>query len=290
MFAAGMQTERLIRILPPAVAVCELMGIPQVAGRDVAEADRAVSPRVAVVSQEIARRYFPGENPIGRKINVFVGPPGGAPWEIVGIVGDIRMTSLDGDERPAVYVPHAQLTIGLMTLVVRTEQDPASLAGTIRRVIRSLDPSLPVVDVMTMEEVIETTLARPRTVATLLTAFAFIALVLAGVGVYGVMAYSVAQRTQEIGVRMALGATPTSVFGLVLGQALKLVAAGVVAGIAAAAAVTRALETLLFQTEPLDIPTFAGTVAILITVALIASYVPARRGTRVAPVDALRAE
>jgi putative ABC transport system permease protein len=266
------------------------MGIPHIAGRDIAASDRGDSPRVAVISETLARRHFPGENPLGKKISVFIGPPGGGSWEIIGIVGDIKMTSLEGETRPAVYVPHAQLPIGFMTFVVRTGQDPESLVGTVRRAVQSLDPELPLADVKTMSEVVEATLARPRTVAVLLTAFALMALVLAGVGVYGVMAYSVAQRTQEIGVRMALGATPQSVFRLVLGQALRLVSIGVVAGVAAAAAVTRLLDTLLYQTEPLDAVTFGTTVVVLAAVAILATYIPARRGTRVAPVDALRTE
>jgi putative ABC transport system permease protein len=266
------------------------MGIPHLAGRDIAASDRSDTQRVAVVSETLARRHFPGENPIGRRLSVFIGPPGGGPWEIVGIVGDIKMTSLEGDIRPAVYVPHTQLALGLMTLLVRTEQDPLSLVPTMRHGVHSLDPELPLADVMTMQEVVAATLARPRTVAVLLTAFALMALVLAGVGVYGVMAYSVAQRIQEIGVRMALGATPGSVFRLVLGQAVRLVVAGVAAGLVAAAAATRLLETLLYETEPLDLATFAATVIVLVAVALLASYVPARRGTRVAPVEALRSE
>jgi putative ABC transport system permease protein len=177
-----------------------------------------------------------------------------------------------------------------MTLVVRTEQDPLSLVSTFRRAVHATDPELPLADVMTMEEVVDATLARPRTVAVLLTAFAIMALLLAAVGVYGVMAYSVAQRTQEIGVRMALGATPQAVFRMVLGQALRLITVGVVAGLVAAAGLTRLLETLLYETKPLDVATFAGTVILLIAVATLASYVPARRGTRVAPIEALRAE
>ncbi len=166
--------------------------------------------------------------------------------------------------RPAVYLPHTQLAIGLMTFVVRTSLEPTSLvAGHCRRGARASIPSCRWPTSRTMEDVVDATLARPRTVSVLLTAFALIALVLAGVGVYGVMAYSVSQRTQEIGVRMALGATTESVFRLVLGQALRLVAIGVVAGVIAAAWLTRLLTTLLFQTEPLDPLTFALTALVL---------------------------
>jgi putative ABC transport system permease protein len=200
------------------------------------------------------------------------------------------MGTLDADTRPAVYIPYPQLAVGLMTFVVRTPMDPMSLASSVAAAVHAIDPELPIADVKTMQEVVEVTLARPRTVSVLLTAFALIALVLAGVGVYGVMAYSVSQRTQEIGVRMALGATTDSVFRLVLGQALRLVAMGVGVGLVAAALLAQLLETLLFQTEPLDPWTFAITAVVLALVATLASYVPARRGMRIAPVDALRAE
>jgi ABC-type antimicrobial peptide transport system permease subunit len=210
--------------------------------------------------------------------------------EVVGIVGNVQMTSLDTEARPAVYIPHTQLAIGLMTFVVRSQGDPLSLVNSVAAAVRSLDPELPLADVRTMEDVVSATVARPRTVAILLTAFALLALALAAVGVYGVMAYSVARRTQEIGVRMALGATPQSVFRMVLGQALGLVAIGVVIGLLAAGGLTRLMATLLFETEPIDTLTFAITALLLVLVAAIASYVPARRGTRIAPVEALRAE
>jgi putative ABC transport system permease protein len=286
--AAGEAPTTDVRPVTP--AFFRTMGIPHLTGRDISESDRSDSPRVAVINETLARRHFGGENPIGKRITVSIGPPGGGPWEVVGVVGDIKMTSLEGEIRPAVYVPHTQLTLGLMTLVVRTEQDPLALVSTVRSAVHRIDPELPLADVMTMEEVVDATLARPRTVAVLLTAFAVMALILAAVGVYGVMAYSVAHRTQEIGVRMALGATPQAVFRMVLGQALRLIAVGVVAGLVAAAGLTRLLKTLLYETEPLDVATFTGTVILLVAVATLASYVPARRGTRVAPVEALRAE
>ena len=177
-----------------------------------------------------------------------------------------------------------------MTFVVRTAVPPLSLSNSVAEVVRRLDPEVPLADVRTMEQVVELSLARPRTLSVLLTAFALIALLLAAVGVYGVMSYSVSQRTREIGVRMALGATAESVFRMVLGQALRLVAAGIVCGLIAAALLTRMLETLLFQTEPLDGLTFAATAVVLALVATLASFVPARRGTRITPTEALRAE
>jgi putative ABC transport system permease protein len=266
------------------------MGIPRLAGRDFQSSDTIDSPLVAIINETLARRHLAGENPIGKQLHVSIGPREGMRVEVVGIVGDIQFASLDAEMRPTVYLPHTQLAIGLMTLVVRSEGDPLSQVAGVTSAVRAIDPELPLADVRTMQDVVDATVARSRTVAVLLTAFAALALILAGVGVYGVMAYSVAQRTQEIGVRMALGATPQSVFRMVLGGALRLVGAGVVIGLVAAAGLTRLLETLLFETEPVDVSTFAATAIVLILVATLASYIPARRGTRIAPVDALRAE
>jgi putative ABC transport system permease protein len=264
------------------------MGIQQIAGRDFTDTDRTDSPAVAIVSEGVAKRVFPGEDPLGKRLAVNAGQ--GINAEIVGIVRDIKMSSLDADTSNAIYIPHTQLPVGLMTFVARTNVEPSAIANSIAGVVRTLDPELPLGDVKTMEEVVGTTLARPRAMSALLTAFALIALVLAGVGVYGVMAYSVSQRTQEIGVRMALGATAGSVFRMVLSHALRLVLFGVVAGMIAAGVLTRMLRTLLFETEPLDPVTFLSTATVLILVAAFASYVPARRGTRIAPTEALRAE
>jgi putative ABC transport system permease protein len=266
------------------------MSIPQLAGRDFTDADGADAPLVAIVSEGLVRRVFPGENPLGKRLQVSIGRAEGMNVEVVGIVGDVKLASLDAETRPAVYLPHPQIPIGLMTYVVRTTLEPLALTSGVAAAVHSIDPELPLADVQTMETVVRNTLARPRTISVLLTAFAAIALVLAGVGVYGVMAYSVSQRTQEIGVRMALGATVESVFRLVLGQALKLVIIGIVAGLVVAGLLTRLLESLLFETEPLDPVTFALTALVLMTVATLASYIPARRGTRIAPTEALRAE
>jgi putative ABC transport system permease protein len=243
-----------------------------------------------VISETLAKTQFLAENPLGKRLSVSVGRPGGMDVEIVGVVGDIKMATLDADTRPAVYIPYPQLAIGLMTFVTRTEMPPLSLVGSVTAAVHAIDPELPVADVRTLQDVVDMTLARPRTTSVLLATFALIALVLAGVGVYGVMAYSVSQRTQEIGVRIALGATTQRVLRLVLGQALTLVAIGVVTGLIAAALLTQLLTTLLYQTEPLDPWTFAVTALVLTLVAAFASYVPARRGTRIAPVEALRAE
>jgi putative ABC transport system permease protein len=266
------------------------MGIPHVMGRDFASADRADSPLVAVVNETLVRRYLGGENPLGKRLNVFLGPPDRRLFEVVGVVGDIKLASLDGEVRPTVYLAHPQFTIPVMTFVARTEGNPELLVPGVSAAVHGIDRELPLADVRTMDAVVDRTLARPRIVAVLLTAFAVMALALAAVGVYGVMAYSVAQRTQEIGVRMALGATTDSVFGMVIGDAFRLVGIGVGAGLVCAAGLTRLLTTLLYETEPLDPITFMVTAVLLTVVAMLASFVPARRGTRIAPNQALRAE
>jgi putative ABC transport system permease protein len=266
----------------------ETMRIPMVAGRDFTAADQTESLQVAIVSEAAARRIFPDENPIGRRIEVFIGNPG--PYEIVGIVKDIRSASLDVDVFPVVYVPHTQLQVGVMTFVVRTSAAPRALATGVAAAVHEFDPELPVADVRPMDDVVSFTIARPRVIMTLLVAFAMMAMLLAGVGVYGVMAYSVGQRTREIGVRLAMGATNGMVSRMVLRQAFMLTAIGVAVGLAAAAATTRVLQTLLYDTEPRDPSTFAIAAFVLMAVAMLASYVPARRGTRIALAEALHPE
>jgi putative ABC transport system permease protein len=266
------------------------MGIPQVAGRDFTDADREDAPQVAVISESLAARSFPGEDPIGKRIVVRIKQPLGVTYQIVGVVGDIKMTSLEAAAGPAVYVPHRQLAIGLMTLVVRTDLNPKSIVSGVAAAVRSFDPELPLADVKTMEEVVDATIARPRVTATLLTAFAIIALVLAGVGVYGVMAYAVTERTHEIGVRMALGATREAVMSLVVGQAVRLVLSGIAIGLAGAVALTRVLSSLLYETNARDPWTLGITALVLLLVALAAALVPALRGTRIVPTQALRVQ
>ena len=267
------------------------MGIPQVSGRDFAASDLFDSPKVAIVSEALVRVQYPNEDPLGKRIAIHIGSgPGPFEAEIVGVVKDIKMVSLDGTTDPAVYLPHTQLAIGVMTFVIQTSLEPTALTQGVAAAVRQVDPNLPLADVASMNTVVNATLARPRTVSTLLLVFAVIALVLAGVGVYGVMAYSVSQRTQEIGVRMALGATTASVFRMMIGDSLRLVAIGIVTGVIAAAWLSRFLTAMLFQTERFDVMTFIVTAVVLGAVAAFASYVPARRGMKIAPVEALRAE
>jgi putative ABC transport system permease protein len=265
------------------------MGIPHVAGRDFSDSDTVDSMPVAIVSQELVRQQFPEGNPLGARLRVNFDHANGRndmEWTIVGVVGNIR-SSLDGPVRQTIFVPRTQRPGNGITFFVRTQQDPMVLATSVTGVVHSMEPEAPV-SIQTLESVVGNTIARPRAMSVLVGVFALVALALAAVGVYGVMAYSVRERTQEIGIRMALGATATSVLRLVLGQALRLAVIGVAAGVVAAGALTRLLGRLLFEVQPLDPWTFAVTALVLLLVATVASYVPARRGMRMAPVDALR--
>jgi len=278
-------------VKPVTPSFFKTMGVAQIAGRDFNELDTSDAPLVAIVSEALVRQQFRDEDPIGKRLVVSIGrDPAGMNVEIVGVVRDITMVRLDGTIGPAVYIPHTQLPIGLMTFVVRTSLDPTSLTPGIAAAVRAVDPAFPLGDVATMDAVVDATLARPRMVSALLTAFACIALMLAGVGVYGVMAYSVSQRTQEIGVRMALGASSRSMFRMLIGDALRLVTIGIAAGLVVAAWLSQFLTAMLFQTGRFDVISFAGTAMVLGLVAALASYVPARRGMRITPVEALRAE
>jgi putative ABC transport system permease protein len=265
------------------------MGIPQVAGRDFSDSDTVDSAPVAIVSEELVRQQFPNGDPLGRRLRVNVNHANGrddVEWTVIGVVGNTK-SSLDGPVRQTIFIPRTQRPGGGITFFVRTGQDPMLLATSVAGVVHAMESEAPVV-VRTLEEVVGATIARPRAISVLVGVFALVALVLAAVGVYGVMAYSVRQRTQEIGVRMALGASAASVLRLVLGQALRLVGMGVAIGLVAAGLLTRLLERLLYEVEPLDPWTFAVTAIVLLLVAIIASYLPARRGMHIEPVEALR--
>ena len=245
---------------------------------------------VAIVNEYMASRYWPNQEAIGKR---FRSTDLKNEWlEIVGVVRNGKQTGLFADPEGYFYVPIAQQYKSLRALQVRVAGDPAALAPLIAKEIRALDPDLPMFDVITMERMIQgpNGFFLLRMGALFGGALGLLGLALALVGVYGVVSYAASQRTQEIGVRMALGATAQSVFRLVLGQALKLVGIGVVLGVVIAGMLTRLLETLLFETAPLDPVTFAATAVVLMLVATLASYVPARRSTRVAPIEALRAE
>ena len=285
--ADGQMTSGQIRPITP--GFFKTLGIQQIAGRDFSESDTVDSPPVAIVSDAVAREQFPDGSPLGRRLRVNIDHANGktdVEWTVVGVVGNIR-SSLDGPVRQTIYVPVAQRGARNMRFLLQTSQAPALLGPTVESVIRAREPEAPV-EIRTLEDIVGGTIARPRAISVLVAVFALLALALAAVGVYGVMAYSVRERTQEIGIRMALGATAPSVFRLVLAQAVRLVLVGITAGLIVSAMLTRLLERLLFDVEPLDPWTFAVTSVVLLAVATIASYVPARRGMRMAPVDALR--
>jgi putative ABC transport system permease protein len=267
------------------------LSIPRVAGRDFSDSDTADSTPVAIVSQEVVRRQFTDGSPLGRRLRINVNHANGREdieWTIVGVVGDVR-SNLDGPIQQTIFIPKTQRPGGAINFFVHTRQDPLALASSVTSVVHAMEPEAPV-SIRTLDEVVGRTIARPRAVSVLVSVFALVALILAAVGVYGVMAYSVKERTQEIGVRMALGASSASVFRMVLGQALHLVLTGIATGLLASAALTRLLAGLLFEVEPLDPTTFAATSLALLTIATVAAYIPARRSMRMAPVDALRTD
>jgi putative ABC transport system permease protein len=277
------------QVRPVTPGYFQTMGIAQTAGRDFADGDTVDSPPVAIVSEELARRQFPDGSPLGRRLRINFPHANGRSdmeWLIVGVVANTK-SSLDGPVRQTIFVPRTQRPGTGITFFVRTAQDPLSIAAGLTSVVQAMEPETPV-SVRTLEDVVGATIARPRAISALVGVFALVALVLAAVGVYGVMAYSVRERTQEIGVRMALGATAASVLRLVIGQALRLVLIGVAVGLLAAGLLTRLIGGLLYQVEPLDPWTFAVTALLLVAVATVASYFPARRGMRMPPVNALR--
>ncbi|HLL74582.1 MAG TPA: ABC transporter permease [Pyrinomonadaceae bacterium] len=270
------------------------MGIQLLQGRALDERDRADAPNVAVISETMARRHFPGEDPLGKRIT-----PGDATstnpddWvTIVGVARDVRQVELAAEPKPQMYVPYAQgwSIFAPRYLLVSTSVEPMSLASAVRGAVWSIDRDQPVSDVRTMEEVLSASLARQRFSTLLLGVFGSVALLLAAVGIYGVMSYSVAQRTHEIGVRMALGAQRGDVLKLAVGQGLKLILVGVGIGLVAAFALTRVMESLLFGISATDPLTFVAIPVVLVFAGLLASFVPARRATKVDPMIALRYE
>ena len=272
------------------------LGIPVIRGRAIETTDREDAPPIVLFNEALAKRFWKsGDEAVGRRIS-FVGP--GGPWyEIAGVVGDTRDEGLDQPAPPAVYVPYAQRReqwawLTFQTLVVRAQpgQEPADLLPSIRGALRELDPTLPLQTVRTVTQLYAENAARRRFAMQLTAGFAALALLLGAIGIYAVVAYSVAQRRREIGIRLALGAQPRAVARQIVRGALGLASVGAVLGVLSALGVTRFLETLLFGVEPTDAATFAGMAALLLAIATVAAWVPARRAMRVDPVEALRTE
>ncbi|MGD9902706.1 MAG: ABC transporter permease [Vicinamibacterales bacterium] len=261
--------------------------IPLRQGRDFTAADIDGRPKVAIVNESFVRLLSADVSPLGRRLADSLGET----QEIVGVVGDVTLASLDAEQRPTIYLPFAQLPVGALTFVVRTAAgEPDALGRAVAAAIRDVDPNQPVSDIRPLDEVVARSLIRPRVASAALGLFAAAALLLAAIGVYGVVAYGVSQRRAEFGVRLALGAQPGDVVRLVLRQSLVMVLGGVVAGAALAVPLSSTLRSLLFGVGPGDPVTLAAVAALLVGAGVLASYLPARRGTQVDPVSALRAE
>jgi len=266
------------------------LGVPLLKGRDFTAHDNRDSTPVAIVSEGFVRRFLSHREPLGTRI-LQSGPGFGDKWmQIVGVTGNVKYLGLTVDTDPAYYMPFAQTYGPRMYLVVRTRGDAARQAETLRREIQSIDPEVTLAEIGTLQEAMAQSVSQPRFDTMLLALFAGIALLLAAVGIYGLIAYSVAQRTQEIGARMALGAARADVVAMVVRQGALLAAAGIAIGLAGALVLTRLLKTMLFGIDATDALTFAAAPSGLMLVAVVATFLPALRATRVSPVVALRHE
>jgi putative ABC transport system permease protein len=264
------------------------MGIPVLRGRPFGRQDRLDGPRVALVNEAFVRKYSSEEDPIARVILGDWANP--KPTEIIGVAGDIRHNGLTAEPRPTVFLAQSQVPGYYTYIVVRTALELKQMATAIRREVRQVDPRQPVADVQPMAQYISSALARPRLYAVLLGAFASLALLLAAIGLYGLMAYAASRRTHEIGVRMALGAKPRDVLRSTLSDGARLAVTGLAVGVASAIALSRLVAKLLYGVTASDLLTYAGVVALLGSVALIATWIPARRASCVDPMVALRYE
>src|SRR5262245_40636447 len=272
------------------VGYFETMKIPLIRGRFFAEQDTKESQRVVIVDENMAGAYWPNADPLGKRLK-FGGADNDSPWmSVVGVVANVKHYALDADSRVALYVPHLQAGAGSLSIAVRTTADPLSAAATVTREARALDPNLPLYDVKTMEQWLSESLARRRFAMLMLGLFAIVAMLLAGVGIYGVMSYAVTQRTREIGIRVALGAQTRDVLRLIARQGMSLTGIGVGLGLVAAIAATRLMASLLFGVRATDPLTFAAIALLLALVALLACWIPARRATKVDPMVTLKYE
>jgi putative ABC transport system permease protein len=264
------------------------MGIQILRGRGFTELDNANAPLVALINRTAAERIWPDEDPIGKRIRL--GGLQDSLRTIVGIVGDVNHYDLETAPDLQAYVPHAQWVDWYMRLAVRTSADPGSLTGAVRQAVHSLDPDVPLYKVSTMRQLISASTRQRRFTLVLVALFAAVALLMAVIGIYGVMAYNVTERTHEIAIRVAVGAQNGDVLKMVVGRGLSLAVLGVTLGLAAAFALTRLMRGLLFEVSATDPVTFAAIAALLASVALLACWIPARRATKVDPLVALRYE
>jgi len=269
----------------------ETLRIPLLRGRLFTDSDGPTAPHAAVISEGVARQKWPGQDPIGQTVEFGNMDGDMRLLTIVGVVGEVRKHSLEESPRPTIYVNYRQRPrrTDQFDVVLRTSSDPAAVTSSVRRVLTQLDPTVPA-RLTTFTQVFSESLNNRRFNLTLVGVFALAALVLAMVGVFGVLAYSVAQRTREIGVRVALGATPGGILKMVLGQGLITVAIGLVVGLAGSLLLTRTMRSMLFEISPNDPLTMVGIALLLLLIAMLASYIPARRATRVDPMIALRYE
>jgi putative ABC transport system permease protein len=270
-------------------AYLRTMGIPLLRGRAFTEADRAGAAQVVMINQTLARQYFRDRDPVGEELNLGAGDKPDW-WRIVGVAGDVKAFGQDQPTHADIYTPFDQRPYPIVAFTLRTATDPAAMVKTAEQALWSVDPDMPVFRAITMDALASQTLALRRASSVLISGFAVLALLLASIGIYGVMAYSVTQRTQEIGVRMALGAQRTDVLQLIIGFGVQLTLAGVVIGLGCALASTRLLESLLFEVSAINLPIFSSTAAVLVAVAILASYLPARRAASIDPMQALRTE
>jgi len=273
----------------------ETMRIPLVAGRTLEASDTRESPYVAVINEEAVRLYWPNESPLGKRIRYNAAPDAPPRWiTIVGVVGNTRANGAQGDLRAQIFMPHAQMPRNqggrYMTIVVRAAGDPPAVAAAVNATLRDADSALPPIGGRMMEDVVNASVGQPRFTSQLATFFAVVALLLGALGIHGVLSYVVAQRTGELGVRLALGARPAALLTLVVGQGMWLACIGVALGVVAALAGTRLLRGLLFGVGPGDPASFVVAIAVLGAAAFLACYGPARRAARIDPMTALRAE
>jgi predicted permease len=262
------------------------MGISMLKGRDFSDLDTGATSPVVIISESLARRHFHDENPLGKRLNT------GVNREIIGVVVDVKSSGLELESSSTIYLPYAQKqTIAtFFTYAIRAETEPLSLAGAVENEIRNMDKNLPVANVRTMEQIVSTSLAQRRLTMVLLGVFALTAVALAAVGIYGVMSYSMAQRRRELGIRMALGAKRRDVLAMIMRQGMKQALLGVALGLFGAFWLTDLIKGLLFGVRPTDPMTFAAVASLLVAVAMLACYLPARRATKVDPLVALRRE